>query len=96
MIGKYLFCFIIIIFNDWRKAAYFSSLEPYTEESLAEHTGVKKIRWEIVRGFLIDFFLDDLSIVETGVLKSWRIAGSGSLVGCHLWGHTESDMTEVT
>ena len=20
----------------------------------------------------------------------------GSLVGCHLWGHTESDMTEVT
>ena len=22
--------------------------------------------------------------------------GRGSLVGCHLWGHTESDMTEVT
>ena len=22
--------------------------------------------------------------------------GWGSLVGCHLWGHTESDMTEVT
>ena len=22
--------------------------------------------------------------------------GQGSLVGCHLWGHTESDMTEVT
>ena len=25
-----------------------------------------------------------------------RIPGMGSLVGCHLWGHTESDMTEVT
>ena len=22
--------------------------------------------------------------------------GWGSLVGCHLWGHTESDTTEVT
>ena len=25
-----------------------------------------------------------------------RIPGTGSLVGYHLWGHTESDMTEVT
>ena len=25
-----------------------------------------------------------------------RIPGMGSLVGCHLWGHTESDTTEVT
>ena len=27
---------------------------------------------------------------------AWRIPGTGSLVGCCLWGHTESDMTEVT
>ena len=28
---------------------------------------------------------------------AWRIPGMGdSLVGCCLWGHTESDMTEVT
>ena len=27
---------------------------------------------------------------------AWRIPGSGSLVGCRLWGHTESDTTEVT
>ena len=26
----------------------------------------------------------------------WRIQGRGSLVGCRLWGRTESDMTEVT
>ena len=25
---------------------------------------------------------------------AWRIQGQGSLVGCHLWGGTESDMTE--
>ena len=26
---------------------------------------------------------------------AWRIQGWGSLVGCRLWGCTESDMTEV-
>ena len=26
----------------------------------------------------------------------WRIPGTGSLVGCRLWGHTESDMTDMT
>ena len=25
-----------------------------------------------------------------------RIQGRGSLMGCHLWGRTESDMTEAT
>ena len=32
---------------------------------------------------------------HSGVL-AWRIPGVGELVGCRLWGHTESDMTEVT
>ena len=27
---------------------------------------------------------------------AWRIPWMGSLVGCHLWGRTESDMTEAT
>ena len=27
---------------------------------------------------------------------AWRIQGRGSLVGCRLWGRTESDMTEAT
>ena len=27
---------------------------------------------------------------------AWRIPGLGSLVGCRLWGHTESDTTEAT
>ena len=26
---------------------------------------------------------------------AWRIPGTGSLVGCRLWGRTESDMTEA-
>ena len=27
---------------------------------------------------------------------AWRIPGTGSLVGCHLWGRTESDTTDAT
>ena len=27
---------------------------------------------------------------------AWRIPGTGSLVGCRLWGRTESDTSEVT
>ena len=26
---------------------------------------------------------------------AWRIPGTGSLVGCRLWGRTESDMTDL-
>ena len=26
---------------------------------------------------------------------AWRILGTESLVGCRLWGHTESDTTEA-
>ena len=27
---------------------------------------------------------------------AWRIPGTRGLVGCRLWGHTESDTTEAT
>ena len=29
-------------------------------------------------------------------ILAWGIPGTGSLVGCRLWGFTESDMTEAT
>ena len=29
-------------------------------------------------------------------ILAWRIPGRGSLVGCCIWGRTESDMTEAT
>ena len=29
-------------------------------------------------------------------ILAWRIPWTGNLVGCRLWGHTESDMTEAT
>ena len=33
--------------------------------------------------------------IHSSVL-GWRIPGTGSLVGCRLWGRTESDTTEAT
>ena len=33
---------------------------------------------------------------STPVFLPGESQGQGSLVGCHLWGHTESDTTEAT
>ena len=34
--------------------------------------------------------------LDTPVFLPGESQGRGSLVGCRLWGHTESDMTEAT
>ena len=39
--------------------------------------------------------LEEEMATHSNVL-AWRIPGMGSLVGCCLWGCTESDTTEVT
>ena len=39
--------------------------------------------------------LEKEKAIHSSVL-AWRIPGTGEPGGCHLWGHTESDTTEVT
>ena len=39
--------------------------------------------------------LEEEMATHSSVL-AWRIPGTGSLVGCRLWGCTELDMTEAT
>ena len=39
--------------------------------------------------------LEEEMATHSSVL-AWRIPGMGSLVGCRLWGRTESDTTEAT
>ena len=39
--------------------------------------------------------LEEEMATHSSVL-AWRIPGTGSLVGCRLWGRTESDTTETT
>ena len=42
------------------------------------------------------FFSRVCKPIPTPVFLPEESQGCGSLVGCRLWGHTESDMTEVT
>ena len=64
--------------------------------------------WAAVRGiaksqtrlsdftFIFHFHPLEKEMATHSSVLAWRIPGTGSLVGCHLWGRTESDTTEVT
>ena len=46
--------------------------------------------------FTFHFHALEKEMATHSSVLAWRIPEMGSLVGCHLWGHTESDTTEVT
>ena len=46
--------------------------------------------------FTFHFHALEKEMATHSSVLAWRIPQRGSLVGCHLWGHTESDTTEVT
>ena len=46
--------------------------------------------------FTFHFHALEKEIAAHSSVLAWRSQGRGSLVGWHLWGHTESDMTEAT
>ena len=45
---------------------------------------------------VIRFYALEKEMATHSSVLAWRIPGRGSLVGCLLWGHTESDTTEET
>ena len=59
--------------------------------------GVTKSRTQL-SDFTLTFHFPALEkeMATHSSVLAWRIQGQGSLVGCHLWGHTELDMTELT
>ena len=46
--------------------------------------------------FTFHFHALEKEMATTPVFLPGESQGRGSLVGCHLWGHTESDTTAVT
>ena len=46
--------------------------------------------------FTFHFHALEKEMATHSSVLAWRIPRTGELVGCHLWGHTESDTTEVT
>ena len=45
---------------------------------------------------VIRFYALEKEMATHSSVLAWRIPGRGSLVGCLLWGRTESDTTEET
>ena len=46
--------------------------------------------------FTFHFHALEKEMATRSSVLAWRIPGTGSLLGYRLWGHTESDKTEVT
>ena len=46
--------------------------------------------------FTFHFHALEKEMATHSSVLAWRLPGTGSLVGCRLWGRTESDTTEVT
>ena len=46
--------------------------------------------------FTFHFHALETEMATHSSVLAWRIPGTGSLVGCRLWGRTESDTTEAT
>ena len=46
--------------------------------------------------FTFHFHALEKEMATHSSVLAWRIPGMGSLVGCRLWSHTESDTTEAT
>ena len=54
--------------------------------------------WTRLSNFTFTFHFPALEkeMATHSSVLAWRIPGTGSLVGCRLWGRTESDTTEAT
>ena len=46
--------------------------------------------------FTFHFHALEKEMATHSSVLAWRIPGTGDLVGCRLWGRTESDTTEAT
>ena len=46
--------------------------------------------------FTFHFHALEKEMATRSSVLAWRIPGTGEPMGCRLWGHTESDMTEAT
>ena len=72
---------------------------PWTEEpGRLRSMGSLRVGHDWLSDFTFTFHFHALEkeMATHSSVLAWRIPGMGSLVGCRLWGHTESDTTEAT
>ena len=81
-------------------APYSSTLAwkiPWTEEPGRQSMGSLRVRHDFATSLSLFTFMHwRRKWQPTPVFLPGESQGQGSLAGCCLWGHTESDMTEVT
>ena len=84
-------------------APHFSNIAwkiPWMEEpGRLQSMGSLRVRYDQVTSlsiFTYHFYALEKEMATHSSVLAWRIPGMGNLVGCPLWGRTESDMTEVT
>ena len=90
------YCHIVGVLSEKALAPHSSTLAwkiPWTEES-SRLQSVGSLR--VVSLFLFPFMHWRRKWQPTPVFLPGESQGRGSLVGCHLWGRTESDTTEAT
>ena len=101
----YLFCwaciFLIFCYVSKAMAPHFSTLAwkiPWTEEpSRLQSMGSLRVGHNWATSLSLFTFMHWRRTWQpTPVFLPGESQGQGSLVGCRLWGRTESDMTEVT
>ena len=70
---------------------------PWAEEA-GRLQSMGSLRVTRLRDFTFTFHFHALEkeMATHSSVLAWRIPGTGSLVGCCLWGRTESDTTEAT
>ena len=70
---------------------------PWMEEP-GKLQSMRSLSWTQLSNFTLTFYFHALEkeIASHSCVLAWRIPGTGSLVGCRLRGHTESDTTEAS
>ena len=108
MRNSFLYVYTCVhLFNRYRLPSLYSNGNPLQYSCLenpmdggawqAEVHGVTK-SWTRVSDFTFPFHFHALEkeMAAHSSVLAWRIPGTGCVVGCLLWGLTESDTTEVT
>ena len=90
-------CLLDIPAREGNGTPLFPVLLPGKSHGWRSLEGIAKDRTRLsIFTFTFQFHALEKEMANHSSVLAWRIPGMGSLVGCRLWGCTESDTTEVT
>ena len=66
------------------------------EKRMATHFSILALKIPWIDPFTFHIHALEKEMAAHSSVLAWRIPRTGKPVGCRLWGHTESDTTELT